>query len=107
MINAEKYLKDGVDIVTFMIAFRQWYFSIERMAKPVDMTIEDFLRADFKPILTEDEKVILKKLGEGARIIRRVSRDDLYVEYCFIDYEVSKDLPYQHLFQFIQPRRRI
>ena len=96
MTNGEKYLKDGVDRVTFMQAFRSWYFNIERMAEPVDMTIEDFLRAKIKPTLTEDEKVILREADKEYRRIRRNESGDLYIG---VDYFGM----YNHLFQFIKP----
>ena len=109
MTHGDIYLKDGVDRVTFMQAFRSWYFNIERMAEPVDMTIEDFLRAKVKPTLTEDEKVILRNIDKEYSAIGR--RDgtpsiELYIKNENDDFKHCWCF-YNDLFQFIQPRRRI
>lgn len=106
MTNKDKYLKEGV--------------SVEELAKDITKfiaegypdsfifpkSIEDYFKAETKPTLTEDERVILRNIDkENATHIKRdnglkfIDKNEYVKEY----YE----LPFNSLFQFIKERRRI
>ena len=105
MTNAEKYLKDGVDVKRFAEELAIYMYN----SKNTEM-IDNFLNETIKPILTEDEKVILRNIKEEYSAIGRKDGTpsiELYIKgkgnddfkhcWCF----------YNQLFQFIKPRRRI
>lgn len=107
MTNADKYLKDGVDVGEFADKICDAYLNGKDNESVFTTTVE-WLRKTIKPILTEDEKVILKNIFRGFDKIRRTNIQDgrhleVYNGYNKIWYEFM----YQHLFQFIKPRRRI
>lgn len=104
MTNAEKYLK-GITPYEFAREYGLYYYNYERgmYGSPADK-IGRFLKAEVKPTLTEDERVILKNMENATHIkrdngIKYIDKD----EYIRTYYE----LPYSHLFQFIKERRRI
>lgn len=59
MTNAEKYLKDGVDIKEFS---RNMFNYLVNRDEPLKIKIENYLKEDIKPTLTEDERVILRNM---------------------------------------------
>ena len=106
MTNSEKYLKDG-ETGNFVQAFSCWYYGITRELENADKMLVQFLKAESKPTLTEDERVILRNLNnkfnkigrtDGVIQIRRTI-GELTDWHCFC--------AYSHLFQFIKERRRI
>lgn len=106
MTNAEKFLKDGVDLEEFSKSIMTWYFG--NYAKANDYArIKNWAEHKIET-LTEDERVILRNIDKKYTHIGR--RDgtpslELYIKskndfkhcWCF----------YNHLFQFIKERRRI
>jgi hypothetical protein len=99
MTNAEKYLKDGVRIYDFLVNYAKWY--VDKHHRLVVTTpLEDFLRDECKPTLSEDEKVILSNL---CNCIIKIGRYDNRI--CLIDREnLHEELWYLQdgLFPFIQ-----
>jgi len=105
MTNSEKYLKDGVDIEE--LATKIIEYGVFGDTATWKQAIIEFMNKSAKPTLTEDEQVILRniQLYTGHTITIRRARDShLYISGgCgLIDFG-----EYNHLFQFIQPRRRI
>ena len=108
MTNADKYLKDGVDVEELEKEFGDWYAQERRCNSPQGYLMQ-FLKERAKPILTEDEKVILSyintdiyaKIGryENGEIIFRNIHDSYIV--------LTPYFKLENMFQFIQPRRRI
>ena len=107
MTNADKYLKENVDIHTLskeIISFMNG--AVED--KYIGM-IEDFFNCPVKPILTEDEKVILKYVNQEryAQIGRTKNGEIIFKNvndsYCVL----TPYFNFENIFQFIQPRRRI
>ena len=105
MTNAEKYLKDSVAITEFIIAFRKWYYGEERIIRPAEKDIENFLREKAQPTLTEDERVILRNLENFYSSIRR-NFENIQI-YDDISNEWEPSQFNDNLFQFIKERRRI
>jgi len=101
MTNAEKYLKEGVDIKQFLKEVQDLF---GKEVPLVDETINDWLHDTCKPTLTEDERVILRNINKKYRFISR-EEENLFVEDNQIDIECIS--PFNHLFQFIKERRRI
>lgn len=97
MTNAEKYLKDGVDI-------GQLAREITELSWSNDDCLEDnitlYFRRQVKLTLTEDERVILRNIPIEYTIIRRN-------EWCDLEF-VREDRAYRscyllsHLFHFIK-----
>ena len=109
MTNAEKFLKDG-ECRQFLTVFSRWYYSIIREIKNVDTVLAEFLAEKVQPILTEDERAILRnvelnrynKIGrklEGALYLKETT--SVMLNSTFDDFFNSS------LFQFIKERRRI
>jgi len=105
MTNANKYLKEGVDVRKLAEELYNYLTNIETEGA-ITETIEHFFGASCKPTLSEDEKVILRNINDMYVIIRRDDGGELYFDrsdgYCFNSVRI-----FNHLFQFIQPRRRI
>lgn len=110
MTNAEKYLKDGVDveelsngIVMFEVKEIGW-----QIAENEKDRIKRFFEQSLKPTLTEDEKVILRNIKPYTHI-RRTDNGELRIYYYTTETLTSGHSmsEYNHLFQFIKPRRRI
>lgn len=110
MTNAEKFLKDGVDIENFTNSLCGFVENWE-----LRNGIKNFLKKEAKPTLTEDERVILRNLRyeKGAYEYTKIGRTDLDSEgNCDLILIDSDDESvwwgeYGHLFQFIKERRRI
>ena len=116
MTNGDKYLKDGVDVEEIVSAYRSWYIEDKMMLElerkilvEKENELRKFLNKEVKPMLTEDEKVILShintdiyaKIGRyknGEIIFRNVN--DSYIV-------LTPYFKFENMFQFIKPRRRI
>lgn len=112
MTNADKYLKEGISAEEFVEAIEKEY--------PYDIEIgfgdiQEFLNAPAKPTLTEDERVVLRNIKneEYKNTIGREG-DTTYQKgklYLRSKYSEAKAFAistlYNHLFQFIEERRRI
>ena len=64
--RAEKYLKDGVDLEELNKEFVQFH---KHSIFLVEDTFKSFFRQEVKPTLTEDEKVILRKVRKIWKIV--------------------------------------
>jgi len=121
MTNADKYLKDGVGIYEFVDdifdngeTYEAYIDDNNKHAESINkLRLSKFLLKQVKPTLTEDEKVILRNIQQ--EIYKHIGRDDrgyLYIAQRNKD-EFSRKMNlavydvFGHLFQFIQPRRRI
>lgn len=117
MTNAEKYIKEEL-INTggerFIYGFTKW-LSDNRVSRieneRINQLLSKFLTSTVKPTLTEDEKVILRNIDKMYSIISR-NNYSLYVATPNIhetggQYAETRIMPFDHLFQFIKPRRRI
>lgn len=118
MTNADKYLKDGVDIIDFTCEFANYLYNhqgelLSKNKKAPREQLHVFLTSETKPTISEDEKVILSKIDR--RNFDRIGRYDdcLYLKggTCY-GFEDGKDKGvfnylYHELFQFIKERRRI
>ena len=108
MTNAKKYLKDGVNTKELSTAILE--FNKEHNNQTFYENMYDFWNSSFKHTLTEDEEVILRNIEfKNYVVIGRKESGDLYVN------DKEKDsfngtwfiMFKKHLFQFIQPRRRV
>lgn len=94
MINADKYLKDGVDINKMIDDYRKTGQKCP--------TVWKWLKKEVKPTLLEDEKVILRNALKSG--IDAIFRSDTGI-YFHSNKTISGI--FNHLFQFMNPRRRI
>ena len=106
MTNAEKFLKDGVDIENFANSLCEFVGNFE-----LRNGIKNFLNKEAKPTLTEDERVILRNIAKHNDFekIGRGKIGGLYVT-CRINIPTVEKWGitfFDHLFQFIKERRRI
>lgn len=106
MTNADKYLKEGVDIAKLAREIVELNYSN-------DICLEDnitlYFRQEVKPTLTEDERVILRNIDKiKFKNIGRTTSGLLCLSDNNSDYKnLSISNLYDHLFQFIKERRRI
>lgn len=106
MTNAEKYLKDGVSGIKPLLDKCREIGAIDSGR---EYRIDQMLREQAKPTLTEDERVILRNIQKGLfreGFISRTAGNELFV---FIK-ETGETIElyiFNHLFQFIKERRRI
>ena len=109
MTNAEKYLKDGVDVEKIAREIDIIFQNDLNVANVEQATIKYF-NSTCKPILTEDERVILRNIN---KIFNRIERNKfgfliLTEDGCENVGEAMHTLyAFNHLFQFIKERRRI
>lgn len=104
MTNAEKYLKDGVNInqmATEMVD----YFNFPAYEGIGESSIEAFFDKEVKPTLTEDERVILRNIKNKKAIGR--DKDNCLYFGSKGDGRFFINSTFGHLFQFIKERRRI
>lgn len=101
MTNAEKYLKDGVDIENFTNSLCGFVENWE-----LRNGIKNFLKKEVKHTLTEDERVILRNIDNYRyEKIKRVK--GILVLFNVFTRE-NEETPFADtLFQFIKERRRI
>lgn len=108
MTNAQKFLKDGVDIENFTNSLCRFVENWE-----LRNGIKNFLKKEVKPTLTADERVILRNIP--TKYWQKICRDNYGVleirgeseEIDFHTDNISDFDEYNHLFQFIKERRRI
>lgn len=108
MTNADKYLKDGVDVEE--LATKIIEYGVFGDTATWKQAIIEFMNKQVKPTLTEDEKVILRNISKELKYIGR--RGDEKHNFLYIcekprqpqDYYA---LMFEDIFQFIKPRRRI
>jgi len=106
MTNAEKYLKDGVNIDELTFKFDDWHFKNSDVIGYGEALFR-FLQAEVQPTLTEDERVILRNIEHPYKWIRRNHLGNLQIsdkEDCaglkwYINFTC-----YQNLFLFIKKR---
>ena len=107
MTNAEKYLKDGVDIEKMAEEMVDlWNFPPCEGICPAD--IVDYFNMQTKPTLTEDERAILRNISYDSEY-KYIYRS-LGMLYLSENERLTcaDRLPgMHHLFQFIKERRRI
>ena len=108
MTNADKYGMDEDEVNELTDKFEKWHQDNPDV-RGYGEALFRFLQAEVKPTLTEDEKVILRNIDKEYGYIERVNDGTLRVN----DKSTSEQIiwrstyPHNHLFQFIQPRRRI
>lgn len=115
MTNAEKYLKDGVDIEEFTkdIFKNAQISTLEFIPVIAEKALREYLRKRVKPTLTEDERVILRNLQNVRYIGRTEGTGYLYATFNTIDNYSNRsditdiDLYFSKMFPFIKERRRI
>lgn len=102
MTNADKYLKDGVDVEEFIGEFND-FISKQTESQSACVRLAQFLKYPAKPTLSEDEKVILRNINKDIYTIIGFDIHGLYLrsdnpntckEYSFYDM-------FNSLFQFI------
>ena len=105
MTNAEKYLKDGVNGIRPLLDKCREIGAIDSGR---EYRIDQMLREQVKPTLTEDERVILRNINaDFIDTISRNSFEELILHYAGTDNEVELHYLKDGLFQFIKERRRI
>ena len=113
MTNAEKLLKDGITTQDFLNEMRT-YQPFREYAKydyNVVNIIKNFLYSTVKPAITDDEKCVLKNLGDEFRTILRtktgvlkITNKDAVNRNNGQDLKVIDLMQFKNsLFQFIQP----
>ena len=115
MTKLEKYFKDDItpnEAYDLLFEF-VGYISLlnvdsqDERIKTYDKVM-NFLNQEVKPTLTEDEKVILRNIDDTKHeglMIKRCKNENLIV-YNGGNWAWQIDI-FNHLFQFIKPRRRI
>jgi len=104
MTNAEKYLKDGVDIEEFALKLHRFMSGNEEAMWSYKSAITTFLKEQIKPTLTEDERAILRNIDKKFYKIGRTDDNTIY----FIFEEITgKEAKYyanvfDNIFQFIK-----
>jgi len=113
MTNAEKYKLTGIEAYNLSQELGE-YLTIEKKAEGVFVSdINSFFARATKPILIEDERVILRNINKDYNYIGRHEEDSVFVDggklYVSKRAEAHgwQSLPFDHLFQFIKERRRI
>jgi hypothetical protein len=103
MTNAEKFLKDGVDVKQFAEMIDTAYVKADKYADVCESTI-NWLKQPAKPTLTEDEKAILRNID--TKMWNTILRENGEITFA---YKLSKGYRslgrcewFSHLFQFIK-----
>lgn len=124
MTNADKYLKDGVDVEELTDAILK--YNEQTRGCTFYENMRSFWKSEVKPTLKEDEKVILRNIRDFEIPENNVQTiiignnkafGGLYIEFIY-NYDNGKGTTgvsshkeefrlFNHLFQFIKPRRRI
>lgn len=109
MTNSEKYLKDGVSTDEFLNNIIR--FTTDNIGKckgksGIEVT-KMFLETYVKPVLTDDEKVILKRINKDFEAIRRGVNSKVLQLWSDDTGYIGMDIFDEELFSWIQPRRRI
>jgi len=85
MTNAEKFLKDGVDIKEMANGINEAYLDSYVEEDLIDC-IYRWFETKTKPTLTEDERAILKSVPEGFKSIMRNEHGNLKLITCYDSY---------------------
>lgn len=104
MTNAEKYLKDEVDVEEFIGEFND-FISKQTESQSAYVRLAQFLKYPAKPPLTENEKVILRNIPkEFVKIKRENHTGNIFVEKEKVENEEDWQflIVYNHLFKFIR-----
>lgn len=96
MTNAEKFLKDGVDGIRPLLDKCREIGAIDSGR---EYRIEQMLKEQDKPTLTEDERIILRNIKGYTTIIRN-AENNIQVEN--EDGSFACLCAFNHLFQFIK-----
>lgn len=112
MTNAEKYLKEEVDINELSWELYKYLREAEEKNREAGrQDICNFFYETIKPTLTEDERVILRNINTNNydKVGRKISgalylriANEIGIDSTFEDFFQDSDL-----FQFIKERRRI
>lgn len=108
--NADKYNLTEEQVKNLIKYGSEMLNEICKKLNKIDFSkcIEIWLNQPFKPTLTEDEKVILRNISEKYnKIARGELTKELFIRQTDDEIKVYWLKPFEHLFQFIQPRRRI
>ena len=113
MTNAEKYLKEGVDVWQLANEIKKYS---ENTIQLMPFNIEAFFKQEAKITLTEDERVILRNININEyNYIARNEQGNLFLAYksqqvrglSCTSYIILGQMFGTNLFQFIKERRRI
>lgn len=85
--NANKYLKDDVNYKDLFIDFDN--FLGKHLYNSIEQAFEDFMESEAKPILTEDEKVILMNIREVYSIIGKDEYEDIVLKKVGDDIKIA------------------
>ena len=109
MTNAEKYLNKGTNIHEMACKMIKFFENETNALNVYIDDIETFFWRRTKPLLTENERVILRNISKRYNKIGRKFSGALYLheaESVMID-STFEDFFEDSLFQFIKERRRI
>lgn len=103
MTNAEKYLKEGVDLCELIRNIADYEPKLET-SDNVYAKMQEFFYEPTTLTLTEDERIILKNVKSDYKYIGRKSF--LGVEFLYVSSKENGEdftplTPFDHLFQFI------
>ena len=104
MTNADKYLKDRVDVEEFIGKIKN-YFDCPYEGGPCTKSIENFFNQSVKPTLTEDEKVILRSIND--RYTKIGVYDDILMLFEKGGYHEEINIFKSGIFHNLCERRRI
>ena len=107
MTNAEKFIGDEDLIDQFIDEFNGFVIKNSKNVTPLRELIEQFFKQERKPILKEDERVILRNLDKKYKYISRNCDAELYLKNEADDNCRYVFRGFNHLFKFIKERRRI
>lgn len=111
MTNAEKYFKNDVNKEEISKGFLDYLVSdgVYRCnATNIVKLLEDFLNKETKLTLTDDERVILRNIDKTyTHISRTYGNIWVGIGEETADSECKKVCVFNHLFQFIEERRRV
>ena len=105
MTNAEKYLKDNVNVEELWENFSTYYYANKSRLSDVNKSLREFMKQETKPTLTEDERVILRNINKKYNRIERNEFGFLILTEngCENIGEAMHTLyAFNHLFQFIK-----
>ena len=109
MTNGEKYLKDEVVAKELWKTFQVYYYKNKSKESDVEKAFRHFFEEETEPVLTEDERVILRNID--TKMWNTILRENGEITFA---YKLSRGYRslgrcewFSHLFQFIKERRRI
>jgi len=104
MTNAEKYLKDEVNILELWENFSDYYYKNKDKESDVAKAFKFFFCEQATPTLTEDERVILRNIDTK---FYKIGRTDDNIIYFIFEEITGKEAKYyanvfDNIFQFIK-----